>query len=207
MAVEAERVSAVAVAGDRGHAHPELYGSAEMLGDPYRELLVAAADMIALVRGAEHVEAGAGFGLLVGAEQIDDVQRALVGGVGAVLNRVGDVEQSADRRFPPAWDAALDPFGDRHLVELLPFGRELVVSRRFAGGLQILGDRLLNAAPPILVRLLHGVVAAENLVGVAQAGISGEVVQRQAKPSGEANDRLAIGVDKLAAPFADLIVR
>ena len=207
VAVEGKRVSAVAVAGDRRHAHSELHGGAEMLGDPRRELLVAAADVIALIRGAEDVEPLAGLGLLVGAEQVDNVQRALVRRVGPVFDRIGDVEQSADRRFAAARDAAVDPLGDRHLIELLPFGRELVVSRRFARGFEILGDRLLNAAPPILVRLLHGVVAAEKLVGVAQARISGEVVERQAEASGEANDRLVIGVDQLSAPFADLIVR
>ncbi len=171
------------------------------------QLLVAAANVIALVRGAEDVESLAGLGLLVGAEQVDDVQRALVGRVGPVFDRVGDVEQGADRRFAAAWDAAVDPLGDRHLIELLPFGRELVVSGRFAGGFEILGDRLLNAAPPVLVSLLHGVVAAEQLVGVAQARISGEVVERQAEASGEADDRLVIGVDQLSAPFAHLIVR
>ena len=77
MAIEAKGISPVAVAGDRGHAHPELYGSAEMLGDPDRELLVAAANMITLVRFAEDVESLAGLGLLVCAQQVDDVQRAL----------------------------------------------------------------------------------------------------------------------------------
>jgi hypothetical protein len=93
------------------------------------------------------------------------------------------------------------------LIELLPFGRELVVSGRLARRFQIFGDRLLNAAPPVLVSLLDGVVAAKNLIGVPQARISGEVVERQAEPLGEANDRLVIGVDQLPAPFADLIVR
>ena len=55
MAIEAKGISPVAVAGDRGHAHPELYGSAEMLGDPDRELLVAAANMITSLRFPEDV--------------------------------------------------------------------------------------------------------------------------------------------------------
>jgi hypothetical protein len=186
---------------------PSCTGGAEMLGDPRRQLLVAAADVVTLVRFAEDVESFARLGLLVGPEQIDNVERALVGRVGPVFDGVGDVEQGANWRFAAAGDAAVDPLGARHLIELLPFGREPVVSGRLARGFEILGDRSLNAASPVLVSLLDRVVAAENLVSVAQVRNPGEVVEGQAEASGEADDRLVIGIDQLAAQFADLIVR
>jgi hypothetical protein len=69
-------------------------GRDERVTDRERQLRVPADDVVALVRGTEdHVVAGHG---LV-AEQVDEVQRGLVGGLGPVLGVVGDVEDLPER--------------------------------------------------------------------------------------------------------------
>src|SRR6201999_112512 len=96
---------------------------AEVVRDRDRQLLVAAADVIALVGHAEDAEAL----LRLVAEQVDEVQRRLDPGVGAVLDRVRDIEARTERRAVAAGDARLDPVVDARVIELLTVGGRGVV--------------------------------------------------------------------------------
>ena len=80
------------------------------------------------------------------AEQVDQVERALLGRLGAVLDVVGDVEELPDPGVHPAREGLLDPVDDRHVVELAAArGRALErrrVARRRDVGMDLLPRRL-----------------------------------------------------------------
>ena len=69
--------------------------------------------MVLLVRRAEDAE----LPRTRVTQEIQQVERALVGDLGAVLDVVGHVEQLAQRRGVAAGDAGVDPLQDRHVVE------------------------------------------------------------------------------------------
>ena len=62
--------------------------------EPVGDLVVAADDVVLLVRLAEDPE----LALAAVAEQVEQVERALLAALGAVLDVVGDVEQLAELR-------------------------------------------------------------------------------------------------------------
>ena len=90
--VERQRVRA---ACRPAHRH-ELGTCRDLTGEPGpeagRDLVVAAADVVLLVRLAEDPQLARPHV----AEQVQEIQRALRRGLGAVLDVVGDVEQPAE---------------------------------------------------------------------------------------------------------------
>ena len=180
---------------DRG-AHPE------MVGDRLGELLVPAPDVEALVRLAEDGQPGR---LGLEREQVDQVERRLLGGVRAVLDRVGRVEQHPERRGVSARHPRLDPVVHAHGVE----GRARVgeiVERRRERRRRLVGDDRFEHRREILVGLRLGVVVAEEPVGVLGPGRLGveQVVEAQVEALGQLPDRPVAGVDQLAPPLGDL---
>jgi hypothetical protein len=127
--LERQGVRGVGVELDRDQLGAQRDLRAERLRQQRRDLVVAAAHVVLLVGLPEDPQvAGARE-----AEQVEHVQRALVAGLGAVLDVVGDVEQLPEVRRDPAGHVGVDPVGDRHRIELAPaLGRE-VVERRVAG--------------------------------------------------------------------------
>src|SRR5207245_6700841 len=98
--------------------------------DRLGQVLVPTGDVVALVGDAVDSEAlRAG---LVG-EQVDDVERRLVGRVRAVLLVVGDVEQPAERGAVASGYARLDPVVGAHVVERVA-GRLVLVPERWVAG-------------------------------------------------------------------------
>ena len=99
-----------------------------MRGDGFRQLLIAAADVELLVGLAEERQR-AGIGLEP--EQENQVERRLLGRIGAVLDDVGDVEERPQRRAMAPGNAPLDVVVDAHLIQRSP-GRR-VANRRWSG--------------------------------------------------------------------------
>ena len=79
--------------------------------DRFRQALVAAPDVVLLIR---HAEDGEAFGRRLVGEQVEKIERGLLGGLGAVLDVVGDIEQTPERRGVAARHARLDPVVDAH---------------------------------------------------------------------------------------------
>jgi hypothetical protein len=73
-------------------------------GEPGRKLVAARSDGVLLVGRAENAQ----LPLAGEAEQIHQVQGALLAGVGAVLNGVGDLQQLAEPGAGPARDRLVD---------------------------------------------------------------------------------------------------
>ena len=169
-----------------------------------RQLLVPAADVVALVGGAEDAEV-AGPGLV--AEQVDQVERALVGGLGPVLDVVGHVEEHAEGRGVAARHPRFDPVVDAHRVERAAARGAQVEERRVAGVLDVAVERLVHRLE-VAVRLRLRVVLAKEVIGVLRAvGHRPEqVVEREVEAFGQRLDGLVTAVDQLAAPLAHLAV-
>ena len=170
-------------------------------GESIGDLVVAADDVVLLVRGAEDAE----LALTRVAEQVEQVERALLGRFGAVLDVVRDVEQLPDPRFHPVLEGLLDPVDDRHVVELAAsLGRDLERGRVARGG-DVAVDllpRVLDVVGHLRVGVRRPVEVAEHLRSVLLG--PEEVVQLQAETGCELPDRGVALVDQLAAVLDDL---
>ena len=172
--------------------------SASAAGD----LIVASPNVEALVGLAEEPQLRPGV-----AEQVEQVQRALLGRVRAVLDRVGDVEQLSESRRVTTRDRHFDPVGDRHRVELTASPRRVVVRGRVVGVGHVLvdrGPRDLEVRRHLLVRVGPAVEEAEEL-GASLLGAR-QVVQPEAQLVDELPHRVVAGVDELATVLDDLPV-
>ena len=205
--VEPERDRAVGVRLHRAQPPAHAYcRSALRLHDRVahrdREQGVAADDVESLVGLAVERERSAGV-----AEQVDEVERGLLGRLGSVLDVVGDVEQLAERRRVAARHAGLDPLVDAHVVEGDPLGRRDLVGRRIARHGQVAVQRRPDRLE-VAIGLVGGVVVAEEAVRVGRAVRLGaeQVDGRQVEPPGEREDRLVPRVDQLAAQLGSLAV-
>ena len=99
-------------------------------GHRLRDLVVAAADVVLLVGLAEQAQ----LALADVAEQVEQVERALLVALGAELDVVRDVEQLPEARLDAARHALLDPLRDRHRVEHAAARGGDPVGRRERGG-------------------------------------------------------------------------
>ncbi len=168
-----------------------------------RQVRVAAGDVVTLVRLPEHAEAAR---RLV-PEQVDEVERRLVGRLRAVLLVVCGVEQRPEPRAEPAGNVVRDPVVHRHLVEHLTGRRRAVVQRRIAGRLQLLLEGLRDALE-VDGRLVRCVVGAEDPVRI----LGTRRLRRQKVDCGEIEllrepeDLLVPRVDELAAELGLLAV-
>ena len=161
--------------------------------------------MVALVGLAEDLEVAR---LRAVAEQVHEVERGLVGGLGAVLLVVGDVEQTAERGAVTARDVRLDPVVDRHPVEGEPRLREGVPERRIARRLHLALQRVVHGLE-VLRRLVVRVPPAEEPVRLRASVRLGaeEVDGGKGEPLRELQDGLVVRVDQLAAQLRLLPVR
>ena len=203
--LEAQRVGAVGVAHDPGERRVQLHRAlCQRRGDRFRQALVPAGDVVPLVRRSEDLEVARVGGE---AEQVNQVQRALLGRDVAVLDVVGDVEEAAHRAGVATGHTALDPVIDAHVVEVRAGLRGAAVERGVAGGIDVLLDVVPDRVE-VGLRLRVRVVVAEEVVGVG--GVQGlgaeEVDPCQVEPARQAEDRLVAAVDQLAAVLAGLPV-
>ncbi len=202
--VEAERVGAARGPPDGGELGPGRDLAAQFLRKPGRDLVVPAANVVLLVRLAEDTK----LPLAHEAEQVEEVQRALLGRVGSVLDRVGDVEQPAEARPHPIRDRLLDPVDDREPVELASALRGAVEERGIAGGRDVLVDllpHLLEVVGDLGLRVGGRAKAGAHL-GSVRLGAE-QVVELEAELLREVADRLVALIDQLAAVLGDLPVR
>ena len=200
-AVEPEAHGAVAVQGDRVHPRAcrdrRQPGSGEVGGHRLGELLVSAGDVEALIRGAEDLEVP---GLRLEPEQEHEVERRLIGRVGAVLLVVGGVEQPAEVRLVPARDVLVDPVVERELVERRAGLVEAVPQRRIPGRVNLRLEGGVDGLE-VLRRVGVGVVAAVEVIRLgARVRLCGENIRGgETEPLDEVQDRVVVGVDELAA--------
>jgi hypothetical protein len=198
--VEAERPrrARAAHAGERA-AGAEL--PAERGGHAGDEQVVAAAHLVLLVRRAEEPE----LPLARRAEQVDEVERALLVRVGAVLDGVRHVEQPAELRRAPARHGGVDPLGDAHRVEHPAARRGRGVERRVPG-LDVVAVEALPHGLEVAHRVGHGVAAAgevEERLGAGRLGPE-HVVEREAELLRELADARVRLVDELPAVLGEL---
>ena len=101
-----------------------------------------------------------------------------------------------------------DPLVYAHLIEELPVARVAVPRRGVVGGLEVGFDDAPHGAE-VGVRVVLGVVRAADVVELFRAGglRREQVVEHQTVALGQALDRLVAGVDELATPLGDLVVR
>jgi hypothetical protein len=157
--------------------------------------------LVRLPEGSELTRAGV-------AEQVEEVQRALLRRLGSVFDVVRDVEEAAQARARAAGDRCVDPLRDRQVVEFVAPLREAVEERRVAGGRDVLVDRLpglLDVAGDLGVRVRLAVEVAEHL-GAVQLRLE-QVVQPEPELLGKVADGVVPLVDQLAAVLGDLPVR
>ena len=174
-------------------------GCGEAIGDQ----VVAAADMETLVRLAEERE----LGLLDEADQVEEVERALDVGLGAVFDVVRDVQQLCELRVAPAGDRLVEVLRDRHLVELEPALREAVVEGRVAGGLRVVAPDLRRALD-VCGRLREAVALAVEPGRQLDARRLGrvDVVELEVELARKPPDLAVACVDELAAVLPELPV-
>ena len=196
---------AVCVALDRLH-RPALVDrlETEVACDRLGQLLVAAVDVVALVRLSVDREVA---GARVVAEQVHDVERRLILRFGSVLLVVRRVEQAPHRGAVAAGNVVLDPVVGGHVVEEDARVGVDLVRRRIARGLYLPLQRVVDRLE-VQVGLLCRVVAVEEPVRVGGAvRLRGhEVVCRQVEALRQMADRHVIAVDQLAAELRDLPV-
>src|SRR6201999_2793241 len=116
-------------------AEPDL--AIELIRHARDDLVVATAHAKLLVRGAEEPQSTTS-GI---AEEVEDVERGLVGDVGPELRGVGDVQQLAEIRLEPARDVAGDPLSGRDAIELDRLRLVPVVQGGVAGLAELLLQR------------------------------------------------------------------
>ena len=110
---------------------------AQVAGHGLRQLLIAAADVELLVRLAEdrqRVRIG------LEPEQEDQVERRLLGRIGAVLDHVGDVEERPERRAMSTGNTLLDVLIDAHPIQRPPRRCVRVERGGETGGFRVGGD-------------------------------------------------------------------
>src|SRR6266550_2365471 len=202
---EAQGVASVLLASDRRHppARPDRRtASGQIRCDRLRQPFVATDDVVALVGQAEDREVP---GSCLVAEQVDEVQGGLVGGLRAVLDVVADIEKLPEGRSVTARNARVDPVVDAHVVEGHPARRVEVVERRITGRLDVTLERVVDGLE-VAVGLVLWVVRPEEPVRVLRAVRFGaqQVDGRQLVALGQHEDRLVVRVDELAAPLARL---
>src|SRR5690349_24673652 len=112
-----------------------------MARDGQRQKLIASDDVKPLVRRSVPGESAGR--LLDGLErqQIEDVQRALLGRVEAELLVVGRIEQRAEIRLVTTGHKLLDPVKSARVVELLAGAGETAESRRKRSVMELLLQR------------------------------------------------------------------
>ena len=172
--------------------------------DGPRQPVVAARDSEALVGHAGQGQPPSGRLL---PEEVHEVERRLVGRRGAVLERVGDVEEPAEPRRRATRDARLDPLPDAHAVERHPRRRPGLVGRLLTRRGEISPEERIHRLE-LTIGVGDRVGSAQHVEGVLRAGRLGgvEIQGPETEASGEPQDRLMIGVDELPAPLADLAV-
>jgi hypothetical protein len=204
-ALERERVAAAGGPLQTGQLLAELDDArTQRLGHPVGQLLVAPADVKALVRLAED-----GQLVLVRLEgqEVDEVERGLVIALGAVLDVVGDVEELAERRTVPARHARLDPVEDAHVVELDCGVGEAVERggerrRSFVGRDGVEDRREVGVGLGLRIE----VPVEVECVGGAGRLRGDEVVELEVEAPRELPDVGVAGVDELSAPLGHLVV-
>jgi hypothetical protein len=194
--LEGQRVAPTGGQGDADQlrAHRDL--ALERCGHRLRDLVVAAAHVELLVRGAEQPQ----LALAGVAEQVEEVERALLVALGAELDVVRDVEQLPEARRGAAGHALLDPLGDRHRVEHPPALGRGRVGRRVRGGRDVLVELLVDA-----VEVLGGLrervwppVEVVQRLGAVRLALQ-QVVEREPELLGELAELDVPRVDQLAA--------
>jgi hypothetical protein len=165
--------------------------------------VVAAAHLVLLVGRPEEARAS----LPDGPEQVDQVERALLARLGAVLDDVGRLEQLPELRRAAAGDGGLDPLRDRRRVERAPARRGPRVERRVPG-----------VDVVALERLPHGLEVARRLPGRVRLAVEVEqrlgaaglrrhhVVEREPQLVRELPDGRVRLVDQLPAVLRELPV-
>src|SRR5829696_1151975 len=169
-------------------------------GHRLHELVVAAADVELLVGGSEQPQ----LALARVAEQIEQVERALLGALGAELDGVGDVEQLPEARRAPAGHALLDPLRDRHRVQLPPARRGDRIRGRIRRGRDVLMDLLIDGVVVLggLRERVRTAVEVIQRLGAVGLGLE-QVVQRQVQLLGQLTELDVARVDQLAAVLGD----
>ena len=157
--------------------------------------------MVLLVRRAEDAK----LARALIAQQVQQVERALDGDLGAILDVVRHVEQLAQRRGVAARDAGIDPLEDRHVVEREAGRGEVVVRGRITRGGHVGVQRLphlLHRIDGLGERLPRAVEVVEGL-GAVLLGRE-QVVERESELLGQVPGFLVVLVDQLAAMLRDL---
>src|SRR4051794_18803605 len=160
--------------------------------------------MVLLVRFAEYAE----LTLTAVAEEVDQVQCALLAALCAVLDVVGDVEHTAQVRARAAVrDRFVEPVDDRHVVELPPSLRIEVPERGIARGREVLVQLLVDAVEidgQLGVRVL-AVVDKEEVLCALRLRLK-QVVERESQLLCQlAHGRVTL-IDQLAAMLGDLSI-
>ena len=141
------------------------------------------------------------------AEEIDEIQRRLVGRRRAVLERVRRVEEAAEPRRRAPGNARLDPLPDAHAVERHARRRPGLVGGLLARRVEVPPqERIHGLELPVGVGDRIG--GAQHVEGVLRAGRLGRVKVEgpKAEAPREPEHRLVVGVDELPAPLADLAI-
>ena len=170
------------------------------LGD---DLVVAPAHVELLVGVPEQAQ----LALADVPEQVQQVESALVGARGAVLDVVGDVEQLAELGRPAAGDARVDPPGDAHVVQRPPGFRRDEVRGRVRGARDVGVEGLIDAVEVVrrvVVRVRRAVEVVQRLRSVL-LGLE-QVVEGQPQLLAEVLDVEMVAVYELAAVLRDLSV-
>ena len=166
-------------------------------------LVVAAPDVEPLVRCSEEPQPAAARV----AEQVEQVERGLVGDVRAELGVVGDVEEPPEVGVEPSRDVVREPLGDRDVIEL-DAARLVVVVERGVTGLRQIQFQLRIDGAEVGDRLADRVAGAVEVEDVAGPRLlSGyHVGEGEAELSHQAAHRDVVAVDQLAAVLGDLTV-
>ena len=201
--LEGERVRAGSgsLHGDELGAGRDL--SLEGRAEARRNLIVPAAHVVLLVRLPEHAE----LARADVTEEVDEVERALLARLRAVLDVVRDVQQLTQPRRDPARYELLDPVDDREAVELVSALRVAVEERRVAGGGEVRVERLPDLFQVVRhrgERVRRAVEVADDLGAVRLALV--QVVEVETELVDEAPELVVTLVDELAAVLVDLAV-
>src|SRR6266508_2123803 len=201
--LERERERAAAVLLDRGEdvILVDLLDEARL--ELERDLIVSAPDVVLLVRRDKDSE----LPVTRVTEEIEEVERALLAALGAVLDGVRDVEHAAEVRAGAPWHGLVEPVDDRHVIELPAALGVEVPQRRITRCRDVLVHLLVDRVQvdqELRVRVL-GVVYVEEVL--RSLGLSLEqVVERKAELLRQlAHGRVSL-VDHLAAMLRELAV-
>ena len=191
---------AVPLATDRSQAPAKLDRSLGERGrDGARQPVVSPGDPVSLVGHAGERQVSARRLL---AEEIDEIQRRLVGRRRAVLQRVRRVEEATEPRRRASGNARVDPLPDAHAVERHARGRPGLVGGLLARGVEVPPQERIHGLE-LPVGVGHRIEGAQHVEGVLRAGRLGRVKVDgpKAEPPREAEHRLVVRVDELTTPL------